>query len=1287
MRGPIVRKRTLPLLLLLGLAYAVYRLPAWSRVWIETGLTRAFQREASVGAVRIRFFPPEAEIEGVRVAGARPGAAPFLDVERVVVTPGLAPRLDGRVVLARVELARPVIRINAWAEGGDDIPRLGVGSGAGVELRVRRLQILDGALVVNHRRVPLVADLPDFSGRLSQRRGGVLGGRLSFAPGRLRLGELPELPVGTDVELELDGVEIDVTKAHLRARNTDLAYRGKVRLRGEPALDVEMDGRVDLGVLDRHVVPTGFELGGAASFQGRVALDHSQLLVKGELRGEAGVFDGVPVPRFRGQVEKDARGVWIRGLEAELLDGRGRFDIDVPARRGPVGLRASLDAVDLEGALRAIFDYGPLGVGSLASGTLGLVWPRGEPRLLSGRIALALAARDDGDRAPLEGRFRWNAQQGMQQVEGAELRTPSLEARLQGRVDTELRADLELDAASGELASADRLLAGLRRGLGNADALAVGVAGSGRFRGRWRGRLGEPLFEGRFSGEALRYLDVDWGRCEWAGSLDAAEIRSHSLVLRKGEAELWLDGRSETGSLGAADGIQARIRLRGWPASDLARALEWDVDVQGPLSGEVELDGRRSAPFGSAHLTAPAGRYYGVPFEDLELRSVLQGRLTRVEFGRAGVGGGRMRFRGSLSDEDAYDGLAELEDVAIDELLPRVSDEARLGGRVSGELRLQGPLLRPRLEARLASTRLFLGDEGLGALELVATGDGDGRVAFDGRLSSPRLDLRGSGQVDVAAPHAAVLKLEVRDTSVDPYLRALAPALPAAAGILVAGEGHLAGPLARPAELEGELLVNQIELPLPDYPVKGAEPLLVRIADGRARFSELRLVGEGTSLSLRGGLGLRAEQPLAVDITGDADLQALSAVTRRVRGRGAARLAVSISGTRAAPRLQGRLELEGAGVRVRGFPQGLDDVRGALVFDEGAALFEGVTGRFGGGEVELQGRVAYAAGRLGSFEIRGGGRGVSLRYPEGLRALFDADVRLFGDAQTQWIAGDVEVRQARWTRRYDVASELLGAARPSEAALPLRSGVRYDLRLRAPGTLSVDNNLASLQGSAELRLVGGYEQPVLLGRAEIQRGRVYFQGTTYVIRRGTVDFTNPQAIDPVFNIEAEARVRSYRVTLKVSGTLERVYPSLTSDPPLSAVQILNLLAGADETAVSSLQVAQSDTSRLAATGAATLAAGRLAEEVGLERGAERLLGLSRFSIDPSIVRAGISDPTARLTLGKRVQDLSVLYSVDLRGTDERLLSIEYILSDRLSILLTQAVPGGVGLDVRLRHTR
>ncbi|HET8647226.1 MAG TPA: translocation/assembly module TamB domain-containing protein, partial [Vicinamibacteria bacterium] len=206
---------------------------------------------------------------------------------------------------------------------------------------------------------------------------------------------------------------------------------------------------------------------------------------------------------------------------------------------------------------------------------------------------------------------------------------------------------------------------------------------------------------------------------------------------------------------------------------------------------------------------------------------------------------------------------------------------------------------------------------------------------------------------------------------------------------------------------------------------------------------------------------------------------------------------------------------------------------------------------------------------------------------------------------------------------------------------------------------------------------------------EEDRGRVYFQGNTYLIRRGSIDFTNPRRTDPLFDIEGETRIHSYRITLRVNGTLERVYPTLTADPYLSQVAILSLLAGADESVVASLDSRRDDAqARLAATGAYTLAAGRLAEEVGLERGAERLLGLNRFSIDPSAVRGDVTNPTARLTVGKRVTpDMALVYSVDLRGTEERLVSVEYTLSERVSLLLTRAEPGGFGFDLRLRQSR
>ena len=118
-----------------------------------------------------------------------------------------------------------------------------------------------------------------------------------------------------------------------------------------------------------------------------------------------------------------------------------------------------------------------------------------------------------------------------------------------------------------------------------------------------------------------------------------------------------------------------------------------------------------------------------------------------------------------------------------------------------------------------------------------------------------------------------------------------------------------------------------------------------------------------------------------------------------------------------------------------------------------------------------------------------------------------ARVRAFGDEDRQWVTGSVDVKQALYRRRYDVASELLAARAVPEGAPALGEALRFDLKVRAPGTLRIDNNLANLQARADLTLQGTATEPVLVGRAEVDRGRLYFQGQTYVIRRGVIDFT------------------------------------------------------------------------------------------------------------------------------------------------------------------------------------
>ena len=340
---------------------------------------------------------------------------------------------------------------------------------------------------------------------------------------------------------------------------------------------------------------------------------------------------------------------------------------------------------------------------------------------------------------------------------------------------------------------------------------------------------------------------------------------------------------------------------------------------------------------------------------------------------------------------------------------------------------------------------------------------------------------------------------------------------------------------------------------LPEYPVRNRAPLHLRLADGALEVRRLELSGEGTDLAVAGAATLVGEGALGLTVRGSADLRALSLVSTELRGRGAARVEVAVSGTRGAPVVEGTLDVEGGGVRLRGFPHGVEDVRGRVLFNGRAAHFSGVTGTVGGGPVELEGQAAYAGGRLTSFDVQGNGRGISLRYPEGLRSVLDADLRFFGDDAQQWLTGKVDVREAVWTRRYDVASELLAAAGPAAAAAA--PGGRRALRRQGRRARHAQDRqqpghppgARRAQPAGQLRR-RRWSWAARRSTAAASTSRA----TPTSIRRGTIDFANPQKIDPLFDVEAETRVRSYNVTLKVNGTLERVYPTLSSDPPLSA---------------------------------------------------------------------------------------------------------------------------------------
>ncbi|MGH9320858.1 MAG: translocation/assembly module TamB domain-containing protein, partial [Vicinamibacteria bacterium] len=487
--------------------------------------------------------------------------------------------------------------------------------------------------------------------------------------------------------------------------------------------------------------------------------------------------------------------------------------------------------------------------------------------------------------------------------------------------------------------------------------------------------------------------------------------------------------------------------------------------------------------------------------------------------------------------------------------------------------------------------------------------------------------------------------------------------------------------------MEVDAEVNELALESESYRVATLAPVALRLRDARLVLERMSIEEGGSRLALSGSLDL-VDQALDIEAHGVASLGLLSSFYPAVAASGETTLSAAITGTLERPSITGYADFDSGSVRLEGFRQALGGLQGRLVFDNRTIRIPELHAVFGSGPVEITGTIALEGLRPGSVYLTLRGSSIRLRYPDGLNATLEGELFLLGSSAERMLSGSLVLEDALWSREYDLVSGILSDREGLSlfqdfVGNELLEDVRLDVAIRAPQSLQVRNSLAVIDASAELELRGTLGQPILLGRSVADNGDIYFLGQRYRITSGTVDFVNPERLEPFVDLTAETRVRSYRVELRLTGTPDRFHPELSSDPPLRTVDILRLLAGATERELLDNLVG-TEAEELAGVGVASLLTERLSQEVG--RRAERLFGLDRFSVNPFLV-GQFANPTARVSLGKQIsRELSINYSTNLNAATEAIILIEYTPEGPMSWILSRDEEGDVGIDVKFRKS-
>jgi translocation and assembly module TamB len=326
--------------------------------------------------------------------------------------------------------------------------------------------------------------------------------------------------------------------------------------------------------------------------------------------------------------------------------------------------------------------------------------------------------------------------------------------------------------------------------------------------------------------------------------------------------------------------------------------------------------------------------------------------------------------------------------------------------------------------------------------------------------------------------------------------------------------------------------------------------------------------------------------------------------------------------------------------------------------------------QMGGGTLTAKGGVSFRPSV--QFGLGVESENVRLRYPEGVRTLMGATLSLTGTLQASNLAGQVRIQRVSFTPDFNL-NDFVGQFSSSGSA-PAAGGLMDDIRLniavQSTSQMTLQSSQVSISGSANLRIVGTAANPVVLGRANLTGGELFFAGNRYVVQEGTIDFLNAVTTEPVLNLHVQTKINDYNVTLGLQGPISRLHTTYTSDPALPPADIINLIARGQTTESAAAQPSQP-----LSLGAESLAASAVTNQIGSK--IARVAGISQLQIDPSLGADNSQNPGARIAIQQRVSsNLFVTFATDITSTQRQAVELEYQLNRRWSVTGVRDQNGG-----------
>ncbi len=1240
-----------------------------------------------------------ADAYGLVIHGTEaPGEKPLLQVQHARVGVKIISIFHRKVNLSELIVENPIVSLVVNKEGRSNLPEppqpQQKSSSTNVfDLAVGHVLLTNGQIYLKHRKIPVDANLTDLRTEISfSQLAKKYSGTLAYQNGVIHYEQLKPLPHRLEAKFEATPSELNLKPLLLTLGGSRFTLQATVRdynntpvangrydfvlhtqdfaglSSANAAGDVALSGSLNYKDVPNQPVLRNVSLSGDLSCNG-LAVSSPQAAVKiqkiaGRYQLANGNFkaDAVALDLLNGRLTADGT------MEHVDATPRSRFHLAV-AGISLQGLKSSLR----NGSNQSVPVTGTIDATADASWTGSMANLRANSSIVMQGSVVA-ANKSASQTFPLSANVRVNydGPKNLIMVPASSVQLPATSFTAHGEVGD--HSNLVINASSTNLHQLMLLASSLQTSKENSpttnSATPPNIQGTATLNAVVQGTLQNPRIIAQASANKLKVNRSEWNSLQVGitASPSAVSIQNASLIsARQGQLTFSGNARLRNWSYQPSDPIAAMLQIRQMAVAELQQIANLDYPVEGELVGDVQLRGSELDPQGQGKLQLNKAKISG---ESLQTFSAQFQAASGTVHSSLNVGSAKADVSFTPKTK-AYDLKLTTSKIDLSKSHTVQAKNLPLKGSVSISANGAGTLDNPKLTASVQMDQLQLRDTTVQQVKAdLNVADHLAKLALNSGIG--QATVRGNATVHLTPGYYTEASFDTSKFPLDPLLAMYMPSRPS--GLRGETELHVSvkGPAADKTKLEAHLIVPSFQANCQSLELASTGPIRVDYKDALLVLQPGGFKGTDTSLQFQGRVPLNENNKMNVSAHGSIDLRLIQMFSPDLRTGGTVALDLSAGGTVKNPGMQGQVRLQNASFATEAAPLGVENLNATMQLTDTGVQITNAAGQLGGGQITAGGSIVYRPQLQMNLAVSA--KSVRLRYPEGMRTMFNSDLTLTGNQQASLLQGRVLIDALSFTQDFDMStfmSQFTGTSSPPTGQ-SFADNLKLQIAVQSTSQLTAGTSQLSIEGQGNLQIIGTASDPVVIGRTELTSGDIFFMKRQYHLERGIITFANPNQTEPVVNMQITTTINQYNLSLTIRGPIEKLETSYVSDPPLPPVDIINLIARGQTT----------QEGAPTSFGANTVLAEGLGQ-VGSQ--VSKMTGVAGLQIDP-LVGGDNANPSARIGLQKRVtKNFIFTFSTDVTQPQNEVVQGEYQLNKRWSVSLVRNERGGFAVDGKF-HT-